>query len=102
MYKLCNDELMYISKYIQDDRDFMNFRKTMSSTYNIHYRREVEQTRRIYVTMTLITYLIVQIILITTILYSTELLWLIPIYLGLIFYTSYGDFYYDEDRIYII
>lgn len=99
MRKLCEDELKNISNYIASDIDFMNFRKTSRDTYNITYERDIQQTRRIYMTNICIIYVIIQSTIILTSTFLADMLWLSIPSLILLFYFTLSDFYVDDDRI---
>lgn len=102
MLDLCNDELIHISEYI-DDVNFMKFRKTNSRTYGLIYGREVYQSRLVCYSMTLVIYLVLQSAMVITITYTSGneyMLLLSPLYIMLIFYTTYKDLGVYEERIY--
>lgn len=99
MDRLCEDELVHISRYIMDDEDFMNYRKSCSSTYNVMYNRPIRQSRKIYVTLFSITYILIHTIIYALILQYINLLILLPPNIAILIYVSYRDMYSMEERI---
>lgn len=98
MNRLCEDEIVHISKYIKEDIDFMNYRKSTRTTYNAHYRRNIYQSRKKYITIFSITYVLIHTIIYALILWKLNLLIVLPPNILILIYVSYRDMYSIEER----
>lgn len=54
-----------------------------------------------YLSISLILYCIIQSTIIITITWIGNILWIAPIYLGILFYTTCRDLFYEEERIFL-